>query len=919
MNNYLLDWNKYTNTAIEVAEEGAVLLCNKSNTLPLKKDEKIAVFGRIQFNYYKSGTGSGGMVNISECTSIIDALKTENTLNINEKLYNAYKNWVDENPFELGNGWGMEPWSQIEMPLENDFVKEISAESDTAIVVIGRTAGEEQDNKAEKGSYFLSDGEEKMLELVTTHFEKVVVLLNVGGIIDMNFIEKYKPSSVLYLWQAGMIGGIAAANLLVGKSSPSGKLPDTIAYKIEDYPSDKNFGDLTRNFYAEDIFVGYRYFETFAKDKVLFPFGFGLSYTTFEKCLEKFSVNSAEKYVEFEISIKNTGDFSAKEVVSLYAKAPQGELGKAERVLCGFEKTEKIAPSEKVKITLKIPFSDFASFDDLGVTGKLSSFILEAGLYEFFLGGDVRNAVKIADFEIAETILIEKLSKALAPVLPFKRMKAVEDADGKIDLTYENVNPAEFLETKHRKDDMPAEIAVTSDRGIKLSDVKSGKSSLNDFIAQLTDHELACLARSEGMCSPKVTAGTASAFGGMTEKLKYFGIPAVCCADGPSGIRMDSGTKAFSIPNGTLIASTFNKNLAHTLFEFVALELRANKVDILLAPGMNIHRHPLNGRNFEYYSEDPLLTGRMAAAEISAFNSLGVAGAIKHFCGNNQETGRHVIDSVISERALREIYLKGFEIAVKEGKANTIMTSYGSVNGLWTAGSYDLVTRILRKEWGFKGFVMTDWWANINSRGEEPDKTNFAQMCSAGNDVYMCCPDSENNDDNIMDSLKTDKLNRSELQRNAKNICEFIANTPAMERFIGEEISVDIINRPVDEDEVNPDDAERFIIDGDTEIDLSYIDAKKGSSYYFFPETYECGNYKLTISGSTKSGELCQIPVTFYSNSTAMGTAVWSGGNNEEVISHEFDCYIFSRFCTLKLYFAEGGLSLKTAKFHKVD
>ena len=271
------------------------------------------------------------------------------------------------------------------------------------------------------------------------------------------------------------------------------------------------------------------------------------------------------------------------------------------------------------------------------------------------------------------------------------------------------------------------------------------KGKIEDFVAQMTDYDLVCIIRGEGMGSPKVTPGTASAFGGVAPHLKDMGIPCACCADGPSGIRIDTGTKAFSLPNGTLIASTFNTVLTEQLFELLGYEMEKNKVDSILGPGMNIHRHPLNGRNFEYFSEDPVLTGRLASAELKGLRKAGVTGTLKHFCGNNQETHRHEIDSVISERALREIYLKGFEIAVKEGKASSIMTTYGAVNGVWTAGRYDLNTTILREEWNFSGVVMTDWWANINETGNPPDKKNFAAMVRSQNDLYMVCSDSSTN------------------------------------------------------------------------------------------------------------------------------------------------------------------------------
>lgn len=747
----ILDWNKYLDTAAKMVSEGIVMLKNENNALPLDTDKEVAVFGRIQFHYYKSGTGSGGMVNVTKVVNILDGL-IDNGVKVNEKLLDTYRKWDKENPFDLGEGWGGEPWSQKEMPLDEGLVKETAKSCETAIVIIGRTAGEEQDNRLEAGSYLLSDDEIAMLTVVRKHFKKVVLLLNVGNIIDMTDINRIAPDAVLYVWQGGMTGGKGTADVLTGKVSPSGKLPDTIAYKVSDYPSDANFGrEENRDIYAEDIYVGYRYFETFAKEKVLYPFGFGLSYTEFEIKTEKAEIT--EGAVKLSVSVKNIGSYKGKEVIEVYCEAPQGRLGKAARVLCGFEKTRELVPQEEQVVEIAVDIAKLASYDDSGVTGNKSCYVLEAGEYKFYVGSDVRSAEYACSFEHGEDLVTERLTQSLAPVESFERIKPVCEG-GAFSIGREAVPVSEVDESARRLEKLPKEIAYTGDKGIKLWDVKNGKNTMDEFIAQLSDYDLSCIIRGEGMGSPRVTAGTASAFGGVSENLNGFGIPAGCCSDGPSGMRLDCGTKAFSLPNGTMIASSFNKELTSELFTFMGLEMAANKVDCLLGPGMNIHRHPLNGRNFEYFSEDPFLTGKMAAAELKGMAGAGVTGTIKHFCANNRETNRHFIDSVVSERALREIYLKGFEIAVKEGGASSVMTTYGRVNGLWTAGNFDLNTVILREEWGFKGFTMTDWWANINVRGKEPDKTDFAAMARAQNDVYMVCPDGEKNDDNTLVALE---------------------------------------------------------------------------------------------------------------------------------------------------------------------
>lgn len=910
----ILDWNKYLDTAAKMVSEGIVMLKNENNALPLDTDKEVAVFGRIQFHYYKSGTGSGGMVNVTKVVNILDGL-IDNGIKVNEKLLDTYRKWDKENPFDLGEGWGGEPWSQKEMPLDEGLVKETAKSCETAIVIIGRTAGEEQDNRLEAGSYLLSDDEIEMLTVVREHFKKVVLLLNVGNIIDMNDINRIAPDSVLYVWQGGMTGGKGTADVLTGKVSPSGKLPDTIAYKVSDYPSDANFGrEENRDIYAEDIYVGYRYFETFAKEKVLYPFGFGLSYTEFEIKTEKAEIT--EGAVKLSVSVKNIGSYKGKEVIEVYCEAPQGRLGKAARVLCGFEKTRELVPQEEQVVEIAVDIAKLASYDDSGVTGNKSCYVLEAGEYKFYVGSDVRSAEYACSFEQGEDLVTERLTQALAPVESFERIKPVCEG-GAFSIGREAVPVSEVDESARRLEKLPKEIAYTGDKGIKLWDVKNGKNTMDEFIAQLSDYDLSCIIRGEGMGSPRVTAGTASAFGGVSENLNGYGIPAGCCSDGPSGMRLDCGTKAFSLPNGTMIASSFNKELTSELFTFMGLEMAANKVDCLLGPGMNIHRHPLNGRNFEYFSEDPFLTGKMAAAELKGMAGAGVTGTIKHFCANNRETNRHFIDSVVSERALREIYLKGFEIAVKEGGASSVMTTYGRVNGLWTAGNFDLNTVILREEWGFKGFTMTDWWANINVRGKEPDKTDFAAMARAQNDVYMVCPDGEKNDDNTLAALENGGIERCELQRNAANICGFLLHTNALKRAEGIGDTVKVINR---EDEEQEDDkpVQFYKVDRDITLDLSDVDTKKGTSYSFALDLSNFGIYRVIVTASSTQSELAQIPMTLFSMGTAVGTFTFNGTGGKAV-SMEKETPMFSRFTTFRIYFAQNGLDLHSIRFELTD
>ena len=909
-----LDWDKYLKTAAQVVSEGIVMLKNEHQALPLKPHEEIALFGRIQFHYYKSGTGSGGMVNVSKVTNIVDGLQ-ESGIKLNQELLDVYHKWDNENPFDLGDGWGKEPWSQKEMPLEDSLAARAAKRCQTAIAVIGRTAGEEQDNSLTEGSFLLSSDEKQMLTTVRRHFSKMIVLLNVGNIIDMNELLEIAPDAILYVWQGGMTGGTGTADVLTGKISPCGKLTDTIANHVEDYPSAPYFGDPVRNFYSEDIYVGYRYFETFAPDKVLYPFGFGLSYTTFQ--IKTNDITELSNKWDFIITVTNTGSCSGKEVVQIYCEAPQGKLGKPVRVLCGYEKTNTLSPGESQTVTISVSKTQTASYDDSGISGHAHCFILEEGDYHFYVGTDVRHAVKTYTCTQNGTLVISSHQQALAPVEAFERIKPVLSTDG-YEPQMEPVPLSEVDETKRRLENLPKEIPFTGDRGIRLCDVRKGTHTMEEFIAQMTDYDLACVIRGEGMNSPRVTAGTASAFGGVSQELEALGVPCGCCDDGPSGMRLDCGTKAFSLPNGTMMACTFNRTLLTELFALTGLEMIANKVDCLLGPGMNIHRHPLNGRNFEYFSEDPYLTGTIASAQLHGLHQSGVTGTIKHFCGNNQETNRHDTNGVISERALREIYLKGFEIAVKEGHADSVMTTYGPINGVWTAGSFDLTTQILRNDWGFTGFTMTDWWANINRRGQAVDKSDFAAMAIAQNDVYMVCAIGAENDDNILASLENGTLQRSELQRNAANICRFLMNTQAMARLEGTETKIDIINRPADESDVDESSVKFYELDGNLTINLEDICTDKGTNHSLGLDIKTMGKYKMTLTASSTQSEVAQIPVTLFSLGTAYGTFTWNGTNGLPV-SFEADIPLFSKYTNLRLFFAQGGLKMHSITFELIS
>lgn len=917
MKTYTLDWNRYEELARQAVTEGVVLVKNEQATLPLQVNTKLAVFGRSQFHYYKSGTGSGGMVNVGHVTTPLEALQNHSGIQINESLQQTYEAWVEENPFDQGVGWAGEPWSQQEMEVSEELVEQAANESDVALIMIGRTAGEDRDNTADPGSYLLTDIESAMIERVSKRFKKTVVVLNVGNIIDMKWADQ--PSAILYAWQGGIEGGKGLVDVLVGEVSPSGKLTDTIARSIEDYPSTKNFGNADKGIYQEDIYVGYRYFETFAKDEVLYPFGFGLSYTTFET--EVTEAVERDGVISVQVAVTNTGDCDGKEVVQLYVEKPQGRLGNPTRSLIAFEKTMLLEPGERQTLDFSVRVTDFASYDDSGVTGHESSFVLEAGTYQIYAGTDVRSASAVFAYELEEQNVIEKLSENMAPVLPFERMKPTQEG-GDYRVDYE-ATPLRSVDVEKRYlEERPSAREYTGDNGYKLSDVYHGNVSLDTFLDQLTDEDLACIVRGQGMNSPRVTPGTAAAFGGVSDRLNELEIPAACCADGPSGIRMDVGTKAFALPNGTLLASTFNVGLVEDLFEMTGLEMRKNRVDTLLGPGMNIHRNPLNGRNFEYFSEDPHLTGKMAVAQLNGMHRVGVTGTLKHFSANNQEAHRHDIDSVVSERALREIYLKGFEMAVKEGGASSIMTTYGAVNGIWTAGLYDQNTRVLRDEWGFKGIVMTDWWAKVNFREDElANRRNTAAMVRSQNDLYMVVdrPDLNSFEDNTAEALDEGILTRSELLRSAENICHFILHAPAMERLLGvHDGSVEVINFEDETDQALDFNLDYQHLGNGESVDLQAVDTSTGNKHVFAISVDETGTYDVTLTARSNAGELAQMPVTLFANNIPGATFTFNGTDGEWVTQTK-QIFFLNQHNYLQLYFALSGLEVKDVTFTLAD
>ena len=748
------------------AAEGAVLLENR--VLPLTKGTKVSVFGRCQLDWFYTGYGSGGDVNAPYKVSLLEALRSCDRIKVNEGLALSYEKWCGEHPI-LDGVWGMWPRFYPEMPVEPKTVLGARKVSDQAIVVIGRSSGEDRENVPEKGSFYLTEEERTLLKMVTRAFPDTVLLLNIGSVMDLSFLKEYSFGAVLLLWQGGMESGNAAADLLCGKASPCGRLTDTIALQYEDYPSSAHFGQKERNEYFEDIYVGYRWFETFGRDKVLYPFGYGLSYTTFDG-----QVAVSEDNLTYRVNLTNTGAYSGKQTVMLFVEKPCGSLGTPARELVAFAKTGELFPGESEELTLTVTEDSLASFCENDPALGRNCWLLQPGTYRFYLGENVRDALCAGEYTVPETKILHRVREACAPAASFPILAAQEQEGGRIPVK----RSAQMRTADLRQrilDNLPKEVFMTGDKGYKLKDVKEGRVSLDAFIAQLSLEDLEALSRGGYvMGHPEGPRGNAGIFGGTTESLQRKGIPPIVTTDGPSGIRLYDS--ASLLPIGTCLACTFDTALVTELYAHLGREMKALGTDVLLAPGMNIHRNPLCGRNFEYLSEDPLVTGKIAAAIVRGIQSAGLSACPKHFACNSQETNRNKTDSVLSQRALREIYLKGFEICVKEAAPKNLMTSYNKINGVWGHYHYDLVQTVLREEWGYEGNVITDWWMQYAPSPEFPKIKSNGYRVRARVNVLM--PGSRNfadrrrkPDGTLTATLKQkDGITLGELQENARPV-----------------------------------------------------------------------------------------------------------------------------------------------------
>lgn len=758
----------------KAADEGMVLLKNKDSALPLKKGTRVALFGKGTIEYIKGGGGSGDVF-CAYTHNIYDGFaqkEAEGKVSVYRPTVDFYKEYVKQAGKSIPTREQIErTWDKVnamdfckekddiiydtfasmhvvEADAPDELINEAAKNADAAVITLSRFSAEGVDRKAIAGDYYLSDAEKSLIDRVSAAFDKTIVLINSGGVVDCeHFADNDKVQSIIYGWQGGMEGGMAVADLICGDVNPSGKLTDTIPVSYDAY---QNASEMLTGFehldYFDDIYVGYRYFETIpgAKEKVRYPFGFGLSYTEFE--FSGAFCGESEGKIVAAVTVKNTGNVPGKEVVELYYSAPQGKLGKPAIELAAFKKTKLLAPGESEAIALSFDINDMASFDDLGKVKK-SAFVLEKGVYTFHIGNCVRNTAKLGfEYTLADDVIVRESDSYCRPVALEKRLLA----DG----TFEALPMGEV---NLKKGNNPLSNAKAPEELVTFNDVGE-KASIDEFIKQFTDDELIDFV---GGKDEKLGVCNTGSFG----LLKRLDIPAVPTADGPAGLRLtvDTGAPTTAWPCAALLACTWNTELIEEVGKGGGAEVRENNLGIWLAPAMNIHRNPLCGRNFEYFSEDPLLAGKSCAAEVRGIQSQKVAASVKHFACNNRESNRFECDSRVSERALREIYLRGFEICVKEADPWTIMSSYNLVNGHHTSTNYELLTEILRNEWGFKGAVTTDW--DVHSKQSDE--------IIAGNDVKM----PWGNQDDLKAALSSGKVTRADLELSVRRILEMALKT----------------------------------------------------------------------------------------------------------------------------------------------
>lgn len=800
-------------TAYQAACEGIVLLKN-DGILPFSS-KKIALYGPGASMTIKGGTGSGE-VNERHSVTILEGLEdrgfeitTKKWIEDFERLYKeaeaAYKEEKKKrvNLLKMSSIMNM-LFDNFRPPVGREITEEdiITSDTDSCIYVLSRQAGEGGDRKAEQGDFLLTDEEKAAIRFCAEKYEKFLLVINCGSSIDMAFAEKISGiNAIVYLCQLGTEGGHAFADVISGKVSPSGKLSDTWAKQYTDIPFAMEYsylnGNLEQEYYKEGIYVGYRYFDSFGVEPA-YPFGFGLSYTDFS--IHSAGLSAAGSKIELKAMVSNVGSYAGKEVAQLYVSAPNGKMHKAYQSLAAFSKTRELLPGEKEVVELNFDLRDLASYRE-----EDSCFVLEAGDYILRLGNSSRNTVPVGVLCLNRECIVSKHDSVCPVKEPIKELisdgYAVEEVYAgvpRIEIS------ADSIETVKFSYETPAECA----------DVR-----VQRFLNELTLKEMVDIVVGIGMFGGETRFNLPGSVGNTTSKFWDRGLANVALCDGPAGIRIQKRstvdkkgkvkpvdlalsifeafpdfvkkimtgdpeketvlyqyTTAFPVANA--LAQTWNKDLMYEVGNAIFREMKEYGCTFWLAPALNIHRNPLCGRNFEYFSEDPYLSGTMAAAITRGVQQEdGFYVTAKHYACNNQEDNRNAVSSNLSERALREIYLRGFEICVRNGGAKSIMTSYNRINGVYAANSYDLCTKVLRNEWDFDGVVMTDWFSTNKGLASN------AVAMHAGNDLIM--PGGGYFKKEILQGVKNGDISEADVRRCCSNVIKAILNSSTQKEYIG--------------------------------------------------------------------------------------------------------------------------------------
>ncbi len=758
-----------------IAAEGSVLLKNDNHVLPLKKGEKIALFGRNQCDTFKGGGGAADLWAV-KCQPYCDGL---------EKLGNVYKPLLkkyrdiskanqDPSLNKFHNSYNLHKFFLPEARLSDDEVITAAKACDTAIIFIGRFTLEGVDIKNERGQYKVTEQEEKLFAQVTKHFKKTVLVLNIPGALDLTFLDEYHFDAIIHNFFPGHLAGYAMADMLYGRVAPCGRLPFSWAKTADDYNTNEGFS-TEKIVYSEGLYMGYRYFDTFKKD-VVFPFGFGLSYTTFD--LEILSCTIDKTEISVEVKVTNIGEHRGREVVQCYLSAPDGKLDKPYQILCGFNKTKWLKPTDKEIVTIKVDLLDFTSYDE-----ETSSYILEKGDYIVRIGNDSKSTTPACVVTVKDTFIYKKVLNRLTPQEKFDELKKPNWAPE----IYENILrlEADFSEICAIDLTNPPIFEELKKTGnYTFDDVLIAKCTAEDLAACLDDEQLALLLTGDGFAKQKKLGVSliplVQGEGTHTHQVTELGIPSSVMQDGPNGVRATtfvppplppdkelSGRDCVYYPCVTAQSATWDRELIEQMAREIAVDLDKIGYTGLCAPGVNLHRNVRGGRNFEYFSEDPYLSAQLAIRIIDGVqkNADGTPSkryaVLKHFACNNSEDMRTTSDSILSERTARELYLRSFEYVLQKTNPLSIMAAYNKINGTFSAANSDLLDGICRYEWGYKGWIMTDWYVYETE----------AKCLQAGCDI--CMP----GDYRTFDELCKGGLDRSVAQHRAVNLIRHLSKT----------------------------------------------------------------------------------------------------------------------------------------------